>query len=97
MRVVAQFGARLRDVAPPVALTHYAVLVVVERDGAACEAADVLAAGRDCAQEPQRCLDAGHPRVAQFAYDEVAEGARGVNAAVADKQQFLWRIPGAAA
>ena len=85
LRFVAQFAARGLDVAAPVALFENVVLVVVQGGDAACEAADVLAEEGDHAQNPYRGLDAQAPGVAHLVEDEVAEGLRLIDGAVAEE------------
>ena len=81
----AQFLTCGFDVAPPVALSHDVVFVVVEcRDlaGAAC---DAFADEGDDTQEPEWGGDAYPPGVAEFLADEVAEGGRLVDLAVGEE------------
>ena len=84
-RTEAELGHGRADVAPPVALPHDFILVVVERGQPAGKPPYALSCGGDYAQKPQRSLDAEQPGVAQFAAYEVAECARRIHTAVAKK------------
>ena len=63
--VVSQLVAGRGDVAPPVALFHDVVFVVVQGGHLPCDVSPPLAAGGHQAEQPQRSLDAQQPGVAK--------------------------------
>lgn len=73
LRTVAQFLDGRGDVAPPVALTHYVVFVVVEGCHLACDSAYAVANHCYNAQQPYRCFYSDEPRVAELTLYQVAE------------------------
>ena len=81
----AQFLTCWFDVAPPVALSHDVVFVVVECRDLSCAACDAFADEGDDAQEPEWRGDANPPGVAEFLADEVAEGGRLIDLAVGEE------------